>query len=81
MATRSEPGNLFFDWSRSVDDPNVYVLLEAFRDDAAGAAHVQSEHFQAAMASLPDAISARPKIVNVTVPGEGWSEMGELEPR
>lgn len=31
-ATREEPGNLFFDWSRSVDDPNVFVLLEAFAD-------------------------------------------------
>ena len=35
-ATRSEPGNLWFDWSRSVDDPNEFVLLEAFRDGAAG---------------------------------------------
>jgi len=51
-ATRAEPGNLFFDWSRSVDDPNEFVLLEAFRDGDAGAAHVQSDHFKAAMAEL-----------------------------
>ena len=31
-ATRAEPGNLFFDWSRSVDDPNLFVLVEAFKD-------------------------------------------------
>ena len=36
-ATRAEPGNKWFDWSRSVDDPNEYVLVEAFRDDAAEA--------------------------------------------
>ena len=40
-ATRAEPGNLFFDWYRSVDDPTVYVLVEAFRDRAAGEAHVK----------------------------------------
>lgn len=31
-ATRKEPGNLWFDWSRSVDDPTVFVLVEAFQD-------------------------------------------------
>ena len=40
-ATRAEPGNLFFDWYRSVDDPTVYVLVEAFQDKAAGEAHVE----------------------------------------
>ena len=46
QATRSEPGNLFFEWSRSVEDPNVYVLVEAFRDTDAGGEHVRSEHFR-----------------------------------
>ena len=31
-ATRSEPGNKWFAWSRSLDDPNEYVLIEAFDD-------------------------------------------------
>ncbi len=79
--TRSEPGNLFFDWSRSVDDPNEWVVVEAFRDDAAGAAHVGSDHFAKAMSWMPDYISATPKIVNVKVDGDGWSAMGELSPR
>ena len=35
-ATRAEEGNKFFEWSRSVEDPNEFVLLEAFNDDAAG---------------------------------------------
>jgi quinol monooxygenase YgiN len=25
--TRNEPGNLWFDWSRSLDDPNEYVIV------------------------------------------------------
>jgi len=48
QATRREPGNLWFEWSRSVDDPNEFVLVEAFQDDAAGA-HVGSDHFITAM--------------------------------
>ena len=51
-ATRAEEGNLFFEWSRSVDDPNQYVLIEAFQDDAAEA-HVTSDHFRKAQADLP----------------------------
>ena len=36
-STRAEPGNLFFEWNRSVEDPHVYTLVEGFRDDAAEA--------------------------------------------
>ena len=78
VATRAEPGNLCFDWYRSVDDPNEYVLVEAFRDRAAGDAHVGSDHFQAAMARLPQLVAGVPEIVNVEV-AEGWSRMAELQ--
>src|SRR3954451_24575250 len=77
-ATRAEPGCLWFDWSRSVDDPAEYVLVEAFRDDAAGAAHVQSEHFRQARGTLPAHLAQTPRIVNVTVPQDDWSELGEM---
>ena len=76
-ATRAEPGNLWFDWSRSLDDPNEYVLLEAFKDDAAEA-HVGSEHFKQAQRDLPPHLVETPRIINTTVPGERWSELGEL---
>jgi quinol monooxygenase YgiN len=77
-ATRAEPGCLWFDWSRSLADPAEYVLIEAFRDDAAGAAHVQSEHFRAAQRDLPPHLAETPRIVSVSLPQEGWSELGEM---
>ena len=77
-ATRSEPGNLWFDWSRSLDDPTEYVLVEAFADDDAGAAHVQSDHFRAAQQQLPAHLAETPRIVNFSVPQDDWSELGEL---
>jgi len=77
-ATRSEPGNLWFEWSRSVEDPDEYVLLEAFRDAEAGAAHVQSAHFAAAIGELPTYLARVPDIVNVEVPGTSWSELAEM---
>jgi quinol monooxygenase YgiN len=80
QATRSEPGNIFFEWSQSVDDPNQFVLVEAFRDDEAGAAHVNSEHFKTAIGWMPRLVARTPEIINVKVPGEGWSEMAEVRP-
>ncbi|MGO8726077.1 MAG: putative quinol monooxygenase [Streptosporangiaceae bacterium] len=77
-ATRAEPGCLWFDWSRSVADPAEYVLVEAFRDDAAGAAHVQSEHFRNAQRSLPLHLAQTPRIVNVSIPQDDWSLLGEM---
>jgi quinol monooxygenase YgiN len=77
-ATRAEPGCLWFDWSRSLDDPAEYVLVEAFRDGDAGAAHVQSDHFKQATASLPSYLVSTPRIVNAVVDQDDWSELGEL---
>lgn len=77
-ATRAEDGNLWFDWSRSLDDPNEYVLLEAFKDDAAEA-HVGSDHFKKAMADMPQWLAETPRILNTVVPGEEWNLMGELQ--
>ncbi|MBK1782712.1 putative quinol monooxygenase [Prauserella cavernicola] len=81
QASRNEPGNLWFDWSRSIGDPNEYVLVEAFRDGDAGAAHVQSAHFKTAQETLPQYLAETPKIVNTTVDQDDWSELGELAVR
>jgi quinol monooxygenase YgiN len=78
-ATRAEPGNICFDWFRSVDDPNVYLLVEMFRDRAAGDLHVNSDHFKAAMGQMGHAYAGMPEVVNVEVPGEGWSAMAEVQ--
>jgi quinol monooxygenase YgiN len=78
QATRSEPGCMWFDWSRGLDDPNTYVLVEAFRDDDAGAAHVTSAHFKQAQETLPPHLASTPQIVNFKVPQDDWSELGEM---
>lgn len=77
-ATRAEEGNLFFEWSRSVEDPNEFVLVEAFTDDGAGP-HVNSDHFRAGLEAMRPAITATPKIISRQVEGNGWEAMGELQ--
>lgn len=77
-ATRAEPGCLWFDWSRSLDNPDEYVLVEAFTDDAAAGAHVNSPHFKAAQSTLPPHLVETPRIVNFKLDQSDWSELGEL---
>ncbi|MFF5427846.1 MULTISPECIES: putative quinol monooxygenase [unclassified Streptomyces] len=79
-STREEPGNLFYDWSRSVDDPCVYTLLEGFADAEAGAAHVAAPHFAAGLAAMAPAIATTPEIIHVDTPQQGWAAMAELTP-
>lgn len=77
-ATRAEPGCLWFDWSRSVEAPGKYVLVEAFRDESAGAAHVQPAYFRAAQQTLPPHLLETPRVVNTSLPQDDWSRLGEM---
>jgi quinol monooxygenase YgiN len=69
---------LWFDWSRSLDDSGEYVLVEAFRDGDAGAAHVQSDHFRLAQTTLPPHLVETPRIVSFSIAQDGWAELGEM---
>ena len=63
-----------------MDNPNQFVLVEAFQDDAA-AAHVSSDHFKKFVAWAPDAVGRDPEDHQRHVPGAGWSKMAEVTPR
>lgn len=77
QATLAEPGNKWFEWSRSVEDPNTYVLIEAF-DDEGAEPHVTSDHFATMQREFPQYLSATPQIVSQQVDSDGWGLMGEL---
>lgn len=77
-ATRAEPGNIFFDWSKSLEADNEYVLVEAFTNEGA-APHVNSEHFARGLEAMRPHLLETPKIISRQVEGEGWEPMGELQ--
>ncbi|WP_347057628.1 putative quinol monooxygenase [Blastococcus sp. HT6-30] len=81
-AVNGEEGSLFFEWSRSLEEPNTYVCVEGFRDAAAGAAHVATDAFTRFVEQAPDLVSAQPQIIYVDAPDvAGWGPMGEIQPR
>ena len=81
-AVNAEEGSLFFEWSRSLEEPDTYVCVEGFRDAAAGAAHVSTDTFTRFVEQAPDLVSAQPQIIYVDAPDvPGWGPMGEIQPR
>jgi quinol monooxygenase YgiN len=81
-AVAAEEGCLFFEWSRSLDDPLVFVAVEGFRDAAAGESHVGTTHFAEFIAKGPDLVAEQPSIIYIDAPQvEGWGPMGEIQPR
>ena len=78
QATRAEPGNLWFEWARSVENADQFVLLEGFRDADAGAAHVDSQHFKEAVRQTPPMLVDTPQILYVEIPGTEWSPLAEM---
>ncbi|KAA0918314.1 putative quinol monooxygenase [Dietzia sp. ANT_WB102] len=77
-ATRAEPGNLWFFWTRSVDEGNVFLLCEGFADDGAEA-HVNSDHFAKGIEAMKPMLVTTPDIISRQVDGEGWDKMGEIQ--
>lgn len=78
-ATRQEDGCLWFDWFRGTDDPNEYILVEAFADGA-DEAHVTSQHFQKATELFPKILKETPQIINTQIPGKSeWDRMAEFQ--
>ena len=44
--SRAEPGNLRFEVAQSVDDPNAFVVVESYLDEAAYEAHLRTPGFE-----------------------------------
>ena len=81
-AVNAEEGCISFSFSRSLDDPNLFVCVELFRDAEAGGAHVKTDHAVKFFAAAPDLVSAQPEILYIDSPEvKGFGPMGEITPR
>lgn len=81
-AVNAEDGCLYFEFARSVDDPDTWICVEGFRDADAGGAHVQTEAFRRFVDTAPDLVREQPQIIYIDSPETaGWGPMGEITPR
>lgn len=75
---RAEPGNLVFSCFESVEHRDEFAVIANYADQAAGEAHVASEHARWFFGWLPSVVRSVPKIVYQDLPGVEWSDMGEV---
>ncbi len=64
--TVMEPGALRFDVLQQQDDPACFVLYEVYRDQAAAAAHKETEHYQRWRETVADWMAAERRGVKYT---------------
>ena len=79
-ATRQEPGNLFFHWSRDVDDPCVFYMLEGYTADGVRE-HLTSPLIPKIKEQWPQALVETPRVIMAEVPGDDWAVMERLPVR
>ena len=67
--SRAEPGNLFYQAHRAVDDPQLFYLYEQYADEAAYQAHMDSEHFTRLVKeeAIPELLEARERAFYTTM--------------
>lgn len=69
-ASNAEEGVLEYRLVESVEEPNTFMMVERYVDEAAFGAHMASAHFGAAAQHLGGWLSGAPKIVKYEA-GEG----------
>lgn len=63
-ASLQEPGCLRFDVLQHADDPTMFTLAEAYVDEAALAAHKETEHYEA-WAEVCNRVQTQPRTKQV----------------
>ncbi|WP_309646494.1 putative quinol monooxygenase [Phenylobacterium sp.] len=58
----NEPGNIFYQLTKSRTDPTVYKVLELYKDQDALSSHGQTDYFKAAGAKMGPCMGGRPEI-------------------
>jgi quinol monooxygenase YgiN len=67
--SRAEPGNVFYQAQRSVEDPRLFYLYEQYVDEAGYQAHQDSEHFTRLVKeeAIPDLLEDRDRAFYETI--------------
>jgi len=64
-----EPGVAFYDFARSADDAQIYVVTEVYRDAAAHAHHMQTQWVRESLPRTIALIEGAPDIRQYVSPG------------
>jgi len=66
-ASREESGVIEYDAATDLQEPNLLRFTEVYEDEAAVGAHLESDHFEAFEAKLPDLLAGEPEVMQYEV--------------
>jgi len=69
MTHAHEPGVLYYEFAKSVDEPDTYVVIEVYRDVEVHAAHMASAWVRESLPVSARLIEGRPHIRQYVTPG------------
>jgi quinol monooxygenase YgiN len=69
MTLGHEPGVAYYAWSKGVDEPGTYLVIEVYRDVAAQAAHMATEWVKGSLPKSVSLIEGVPVIKQYAMPG------------
>jgi quinol monooxygenase YgiN len=62
LVRANEPGNLFYQLTKSRSDPNTYKVLELYKDQESLTHHGGTDYFKAAGPKMGPCLAGRPEI-------------------
>ena len=69
MTHENEPGVVFYEWSRSVDEADTYVVIEVYGDAQVHAAHMASPWVRDSLPNALKLMKQPPDIRQYVTPG------------
>lgn len=64
-----EPGALFYEFSRSVEDPATYLVIEVYADEEAFKAHWRTDYIRPSVAKTRGLMAGPPQVKQYVSPG------------
>jgi quinol monooxygenase YgiN len=69
MTRRHEPGVAYYDFGKSVDEPDTYVVIEVYRDASAHTAHMKTDWVTASIPQSRRLVEGKFDIKQYVSPG------------
>lgn len=70
MSNANEPGVVYYAFAKSADEPDSYVVVEVYRDQAACTAHGETKWARDSIPQYLSLIEGMPRLVQYVSPGQ-----------
>lgn len=70
MTLKNEPGVAYYAWAKSVSEPDIYVVVEVYRDAQVHAAHMASEWVRQSIPVSRKLVEGKLDIKQYVTPGQ-----------